>query len=159
MLNIEAPWFTYFKEIYNLFEKDPELTVDSELTEKDDGNYEFMIASKNGDKLNAIERLLGYGRVFGAIKVFIKYGYENVKDEDWAEVYRKAFEGNPYFQEVAEYQLPMFGTSTYAIFKKDIITFYNDNLGDYHGNDHYIVADLVKDIITDQNIYICTANE
>lgn len=159
MLGIEAPWYTYYKKIYNLFSGDSELTIDDELGEFEDGNYEFMISSKNGDKLNAIEKVLGYGRDFGGVKVIIKYGYENKPEDNWAEIYKTAFDGNPLFQEVVEYEMPLLGTNTYAIFKKNIISFYDDNLSDYHGNSHFIVADLVKDVIASPEVFICTSNE
>ena len=159
MVGIEAPWYNYFKKVYNLFKEDSELVIDNELVENKDGSFEFTISSKNGDKLWAIERLLGYGCVFGNTRVIIKYGYENKQEEDWANVYRTAFAGNPLFQEVAEYSMPIVGTNTYAIFKKNIISFYDDNLSDYHGNSHYIVADVVRDVIAEPHMYICTSND
>lgn len=159
MLRIEAPWENYFKKVYNLFVGDSEITIDNTLTDNGDGSFEFTISSKNGDKLNAIETLLGRGCSFGGVKVLIKYGYENQKEKNWADIYRTAFEGNPLFQEVVECGMPMFGTNTYAIFKKDIITFYDDNLSDYHGNSHYIVADLVNDVVANPGVFVCTSNE
>jgi len=159
MIGIEAPWHNYHKKVYNLFNGDPEVTVDNILTKNDDGTFEFTISSKNGDKLNAIENLLGYGKVFGNVRVLIKYGYENVEGKDWANIYKTAFTGNPLFSGVVECGMPLMGTNTYAIFKKDIVTFYDDNLSDYHGNSHYIVADLVKDVVADPGIFICTSNE
>lgn len=159
MIGIEAPWYNYYKKIYNLFSVDEEITIDKELKKSEDGSFEFTIASKNGDKLNAIEKLLGYGRVFGKVRVFIKYAYENQKEENMSEVYRNAFTGNPLFKEVVDVTMPFFGTSTYAVFKKDVVSFYDDNLSDYHGNSHYIVADLVKDVVTNPNVYVCTDSE
>lgn len=159
MVGIEAPWYNYFKKVYNLFEGDPEVTVDEDLIENEDGTFEFTISSKNSEKLNAIEKLFGYGKVFGDIRVLIRYGYENASEEDFAELYEKAFTGNPLFKEVIRCEMPLFGDSSYAVFKKNIVTFYDDNFSDYHGNSHYIVADLVKDVIADPKIFICTENE
>lgn len=159
MFDIEAPWYNYYKKIYNLFSVDIEVTVDEDLTENEDGNFEFTISSKNAVKLEAIEAILGYGRVFGNVKVLIKYGYENMKEENYSETYKKAFSGNPLFKEVIDIEMPFHGKSSYVVFKKDIITFYDDNLSDYRGNNHYIVADLVKDVVANTKLFICTEDE
>lgn len=158
MVGIEAPWHNYYKKVYGLFNVDKELNI-SDITENGDGSYEFTISSKNGDKLCAIESLLGYGRVFGNTKVLIRYAYENGQDLDWSEVYRLAFEGNPFFKEVIDIDMPFQENLSYAVFNKDIITFYDDNLSDIHGNSHYIVADIVKDVVADTGLFVCTDSD
>lgn len=157
-LSISAPWVTYHKQVYNLFKDDVEIDVDDTLSETESGNYEFTISSKNGDKLYAIERLLGYGTSFGNVKVNIKYGYENMEEVDWPSIWERAFSGNPLFQEVIRYDTPVLGKGGYAVFKKEIMSFYDDNLGDYCGNSHFIVADVVRDLCIGNNVHPCTAN-
>ena len=156
MLGLEAPWESYRKKVFNLFNVDPEINVDSELTELEDGNFEFMISSKNGDKLYAIERILGSGQSFAGVKVRIKYGYENAREEDWASIWERAFSGNPHFKEIVRYDVPVLGKGAFAVFNRDIISFYDDNLADYQCNSHYIVADMVNDIVMDSNVRPCT---
>ena len=156
MIGLEAPWYSYHKKVFNLFDGDTEITVDSELTETEDGNFEFMISSNNGDKLYAIEKILGSGQSFSGIKVRIKYGYENARDEDWASIWERAFSGNPHFKEIVRYDVPVLGKGAFAVFNRDIISFYDDNLADYHCNSHYIVADMVNDVVMNSNVTPCT---
>lgn len=156
MIGLEAPWNSYHKKIFNLFDGDSEVSVDSEMKKTEDGNFEFTISSKNGDKLYAIERILGSGQSFSGAKVRIKYGYENSQEEDWASIWERAFSGNPHFREVIRYDVPILGKGAFAVFNRDIISFYNDNLADYHGNTHYIVADMVNDIVINNNVKPCT---
>jgi hypothetical protein len=145
-LNMASPWFTLFHKIKGVFSVDKELHVDEDLTENEDGSYQFMIASQNGDKLAAIEKLLGTSYTFGNVRLIIKYGYENqAEEENWREVYETAFKGNPYFREVIEKGNPVFGQLGYAVFAREILSFFDDNLMDYKGYSHFVVADAVRD--------------
>ncbi len=150
---MQSPWETYHKTVYKIFEKDPEVTVDAVITYNDDG-YSFMIASPNGDKLDAISNLLGHTVLFGNVTLTIKYGYENLKSS--GDVWEKAFDGNPYFVRTENMPWPG-GQRQFAIFSRDILTFFNDDLSDYCGNTHMLVADAVKNIVAkDKDITICT---
>ena len=50
-------------------------------------------------------------------------------------------------------------TVYYAVFKHEIITFFNDDLTDYHANAHFIVADLVEEVTNKSTVNICTEYE
>ena len=155
-VNVSAPWIGYYRKVYNLFCEDKELTI-SDLEDTADG-YKFSIESANGDKLQAIEKLIGAVHMVGSVKVTIEYKYANTTATDWEKVYVDAFKGNPNFKEIVSHTDPIMQTKfVYAVFARKVISFYNDNLGDYAGNEHYIPADIVKEIAaTDALIHVCT---
>ena len=71
-----------------------------------------------------------------------------------------AFTGNPLFSKVVTEVFPGGAKVYYAVFKREIITFFNDNMTDYHANSHFIVADIVKEIANeDSAVNVCTEYE
>ena len=154
-VKLDAPWVEFRKEVWNAFKDDAEVTVDDELVELENGNYKFAIKSENREKLAAIRKLVGSMVVFGNVNLIIEY--DNGDAEVTAETWKTAFAGNPIFKDVISTEPPAFA-ATYAVFAKQIVTFYDDNLADYKGNKHIIAADLVRDIVANPNAYICTEN-
>lgn len=152
-LDLSAPWYVFHTQVFKLFEQDAEVIVDEELEETETG-FIFGIYSKNIKKIQAIKKLIGSKVVFGDVAVDIDYG-EN-ENEDVAEVWKDAFSGNPLFCGIVSADIPFDGSCDYAIFKRDIIDFYDDNISDVNGNSHYIVADLVKEVVSNKDIFICT---
>lgn len=157
---LSPPWYGYQRMVSSLFDKDAEVTV-SDLEELEDGNYAFTIESTNKDKLEAIEKLVGREKILGNIKVTINYKSGEHEEDDWAEVMETAFEGNPLFKEmVVERDPTMHVAFYYAVFSRDIVSFWNDNLCDYAGNEHYIAAELAKEVIGAKGaINFCTEKE
>lgn len=152
-LDLSAPWYVFHTQVFKLFEQDAEVIVDEELEETETG-FTFGIYSKNAKKIQAIKKLIGSKVVFGNVAVEIDYG-EN-EDEDIAEIWKDAFSGNPLFCGIVSADMPFYGSCDYAIFKRDIIDFYGDDISDVNGNLHYIVADLVKEVVNSKGIFICT---
>lgn len=151
---MSAPWYVFHSQVKKLFEQDNEVNVDETLQESDDLGYTFGIYSDNKEKLQAIKKLIGSKIVFGSIPVIIDYG-EN--GEDAASIWEKAFTGNPLFCKVVKNDMPIYGSCNYALFKRDIVSFYGDDLSDINGNLHYIVADLVKEVVSNTgNVFVCT---
>jgi hypothetical protein len=154
-VGISAPWVTYFKEVYNLFANDANVTVDPQLTDDGNGKYHFNITSDNQKKLAALRKVLKTEIVMGNITLKINLNYtgdtEPATLEDWV----NAFEGNPYFATTATSEAPGLDFG-YAIFERDIITFFNDDLTDYCGNAHKVVADVVRDVTKESSIIPCT---
>lgn len=154
-LGLSAPWHIFHSQVKALFAQDCEVSVDEEIGEIDGGfGYTFGIYSDNKDKLQAIKKLIGSKVVFGDVPVIIDYG-EN--EEDVVGVWERAFGGNPLFCRTVKNDMPYFGNFNYALFKRDIISFYGDDLSDVKGNVHYIVSDLVKEVVANQKgMFVCT---
>jgi len=157
---LSPPWYGYYRQVYSLFSGDKELKI-SDLEEVSETEYSFTIESANKDKLDAIEKLIGRSKAIGNITVTIEYKTEEPVDGDWGKIIETAFEGNPLFKEVIVEKDPILHVAFYyAIFAREIVSFWNDNLADYSGNEHYIPAELAHQLITAKTaVNFCTEKE
>lgn len=164
-LTLQSPWVTYFKMVYNLLSVDPEIKMPKSITEGEDGKCSFWIESSNATKIIALSKVLKNEIQMGNITVTISFRCTNdVEVGENAVVtgndYTDAFTGNPLFSKVVTEIFPGGAKVYYAVFKREIITFFNDNMTDYHANSHFIVADIVKEIANeDSAVNVCTEYE
>jgi len=163
-VQLSPPWVTYFKMIYNLLEKDEEITMPEQIEEVEPGVYSFYIESSNSCKIISLSKILKNVIQMGNITVKIEFRCTNAalitatSDDITPQDYKDAFENNPYFVEVVSIKSPV-GVFNYAVFSRDIITFFNDDLTDYCNNTHYIVADIVREIVNASDISPCTLTD
>ena len=164
-LTLQSPWVTYFKMVYNLLTVDPEIKMPKSITEGEGGKCSFWIESPNATKIIALSKILKNEIQMGNITVTISFRCTNdVEVGENAVVtgndYTDAFTGNPLFSKVVTEIFPGGAKVYYAVFKREIITFFNDNMTDYHANSHFIVADIVKEIANeDSAVNVCTEYE
>ena len=156
--SLEAPWGTYLSELYNLFKFDPEVSVSS-ISFVSESIYEATITSTNYNKLMALKKILYNEIIFGNVTLKITFDYTAPTNEDNSQVWRDAFEGNPLFDKIETVVAPDGSNVDYAIFGRTIISFFNDDLSDYHSNKHMIIADIVKDVTSDKSVYPCTKTD
>ena len=146
-VGISAPWWTTYKKIKAIFEKDPEIEV-SELVEGDaegnNGYYFVTLSSDNKAKLEAIANLIKDEFKYGNVTLTVQYYYSGSEEIDLS-TFDTAFKGNPLY--VQSYDAGM--GFTYAIFAKEIIQFFNDDLTDAYGNYNAIAADVISDLLVD----------
>ena len=154
---MSPPWYEYYRKVLNLFQGDKDIKI-SDLDKVSDSEYNFSIESQNGDKIQAIEKLIGRSTVIGNVTVTIDYKCAEVENESWAKTLETAFTGNPLFKEVIAERDPILQvTFYYAVFARDIVSFWNDNLADYSGNMHYIAADLADEVVSAKTgVNFCT---
>jgi hypothetical protein len=151
--------------VYNLLSVDPEIKMPKSITEGEDGKCSFWIESSNATKIIALSKVLKNEIQMGNITVTISFRCTNdVEVGENAVVtgndYTDAFTGNPLFSKVVTEIFPGGAKVYYAVFKREIITFFNDNMTDYHANSHFIVADIVKEIANeDSAVNVCTEYE
>lgn len=140
--NISAPWVTHYHMIEALFKDDPEITV-----EYDKENTTVKLFVRNQDKAEALTKLMPTEVPFGNVKLRISVIPANTiwKPDDYI---RKAFVGNPIFDDVCEVGIHQGATLYYALFKKEVIKFFDDNLGDPHGNVFTLAQDIAKNVLT-----------
>lgn len=156
--SLEAPWGTYLNELYNLFKFDSEVSVSS-ISFVSESIYKATITSTNYNKLMALKKILYNEIIFGNVTLKIAFDYKAPTDEDNSQAWRDAFEGNPLFDKIETVVAPDGSNVNYAIFGRDIISFFNDDLSDYHGSKHMIVADIVKDVTSDKSVFPCTKTD
>ncbi len=152
-LNLSAPWFIYYAELSELFKEDPEVHLDFDENEK-----VIKLFVDNDEKADALTKLLPMTKEFGNVVVKINVIPAN-NENSIAEVFRKAFEGNPAFKDVivTSSEAGAFG-ATYILFAKKVVQYYADNLGDPNGNISTLYQDIARDVFGEV-AYFCTDTE
>ena len=166
-VKLQAPWEAYRKMIYALFAKDPDINVQSDSCTEKDGKVSFYIESQNSDRLAALQAILSNEVTMGNITLTIDFKYANKKPttkygQDSIEAWNVAFTGCPYFVKTVSVADPAGTPWNYAVFSRDIISYFDDNMADYCANSHKIAADVIleimaaNDIVGGNSMHVCT---
>jgi len=163
-LKLSPPWDTYYQELNAMFKNDTSVNV-----VMDDDACEVKLYVDSGDKAEALQVLLPESVEFGnvTLKVTIvpanepsktRYVYNKNSDEYIERVFRDAFDGNPAFYDIVTVR-GVFGFSAcYVIFRKEVIQYFNDNLGDINGLCSTLYETIARDIFKpDLGAYYCTS--
>lgn len=142
-LKLSPPWITYINKVQALFDGDPQIACNVELSA---ANPSIVLACNNGDKVTAIKKLLPSEVQFGSItlKIDIDGPESNLAFSSTKQLFEVAFKGNPAFAYcVAPAEEGYwYADFTYVVFKNCVVQFFNDNLNDAHG----IISTLYQDI-------------
>lgn len=142
-----APWHIYLKKLEMLFLEDEEVDVGNYTVT--DGIVRVDILCHTIEKFVALKEVLKNFILVGSSeisrkRIILNFIYDGTSSESYDETFRKAFEGNPYFKEIvknSEHE-----ELTYAVFRKEVISFFSENIGDYAGNTHELVEDVVSEV-------------
>lgn len=151
-LTLSAPWITFIHEIQMLFGQDEDIhiTVDSE-------SYEVKLFVDKTCKAEALAKLLPEEKVFGNVTVKITVIPANDMKESKVSLIKDAFEGNPVLLGVKTTSTTL-GSFNYAVFKKEVVQFFNDQLDDINGNKSMLYQDIAKDVLGLQDgVFFCTS--
>ncbi len=139
---LSPPWITYYREVEALFKNDPNVRV-----EFNEGAMEVMIFVNGSIKAMAIERLMTQRVTFGNVELKISVFPANLQSaDDDLELIKIAFDGNDALKYTKTVET-LLGTHRYAVFKKDIAQFYNDNMTDLHGVTSMLYANIALDVL------------
>ena len=155
---MSPPWYSYIKQIEALFMEDPDI----QIREKCEGELRLSLYVYDPEKAYAIEKLLPEEVDFGGTTLYIRVIPGNVRKEPpLSEVYKKAFEGNPVVKEMKTVSSILTNPLTYISFRKEVVQYYDDNLGDLHGNRSMLMQDIADKIFENnkEGIFFCTDNE
>ena len=160
-VGILSPWDTYKHIIFEFFSKDPDINVQDGDMSHEGSVYTFWIESQNSERLAALESIMKNDIEMGNITLHIDFKYANGPvdtyfDPNNGETWKTAFLGNYNFEKLITQQFSPASVASYAIFGRDIISYYNDNLQDYCGNSHIIPADAVKQFTVETGVIVCT---
>ena len=153
MVGLQSPWVTLAEEIKELFKNDPEVKYEY------DGQYEVKLFVDNEEKADALTKLIPPVRMIGNIVFKVTVVPADGEEEiNVAELFEKAFEGNPVLSFVAGNDDPAAGpTATYAVFENKVVQFYNDDLSDYYRNKTTLYQSIAYDVFGEElGIYFCT---
>lgn len=153
ILKKSPPWNTYAHKIMALFGQDPDIRIQFN---EDDRILKLFVSS--GRKAEAIQSLLPTEKNFGGTVLKIEVIPDNALKDSPLDVFVRAFEGNPVYAYAVTGQYGAFPMN-YFVFANEVVQFYDDNLGDCHGNLTTLYEDIAREVFEGQEgIYFNTAN-
>lgn len=152
-MKVSPPWIEYYRKVEALFKNDAAVRV-----HYDDHQKTLRLFVIGEEKERALKKLLPTEKDFGGVVLKIEVYQTYTFTEDTVELFRKAFEGNKAFVEVVKVDL--LSPVNYVVFKKEVVQFYNDNLGDVNGNKTTLYEDIARDVFGSvADVYFCTDKE
>lgn len=151
-----APWYRLYREISEMFRKDPDVSVLFDLE-----NMQIRLYVSNSDKAEALAQVLVTQHVFGDVTVDVSVipsnGESNseMKNVIGKNLYFWALKDNPALSYVRDVKSPL-GDFTYVVFKAEVVQFFNDDLGDVNGNCSTLYQEIAKEIFWGNGVYFCT---
>ena len=151
-VKLSPPWITYVKYIKALFENDPQIVIDYS-----EGDYVLTLIVNGIEKYQAISTLLPNKKEFGNVVLTINevQSPNELTDE---ELFRNAFNGNDVLSDFKSFDTP-FGPQNYAVFKKEVVQFYDDNMGDINGLKSTLYEEIAREVFGEASVHFCTSME
>lgn len=151
-----APWITYYKEVNELFREDDDVLV---VYNEDDNTINVYVEDET--KAGAIQYLLPTEKNFGNVRLFVNVipsnkGSYMVNASNLLSVATDAFRDNDAVVAVTDISgvFPL----VYVIFKKRVVQYFDDNIGDINGNCSTLYETMAKNVFNDVGIKFCTSN-
>ena len=154
-LKLSAPWVIYYRKLFALFGRDPDISIN--LIEEEP---EVKLYVDNSAKAEALVKLLPTSVEFGNVTLKVTVVPSN--GEDWkAEAIATAFEGNPILNEIYTVETPVLSNPIcYVCFAKEVVQFFTDDLSDAHGIRSTLYQNLADEVLGSlDGIYFCTETE
>lgn len=162
-IKLEAPWYTFRKKVYSLFENDPEITVGAvyEAGIGEDCEYAFDIEVQNNEKFVALDRVFPKVKEFGTVRLGIYLFDEenNSAEDDAVSLFETIFEGNPILRDVKTAEDHTGTRHGYVRFQPEVIQFFDDDISDYSGNWSGLAQDIAREVFAEgaRGVHFCTA--
>lgn len=154
-IKMSAPWDIFYREINELFKEDPTIKV-----VYDEETKEIKLYVQSPLKATALNELLPpemeYGNVSQKITVVPANGF-SVNGTEGANKFAIAFNGNPVLSRIVTsgeiFSIPF----TYVVFRKEVVQYFNDDLGDVNGQCSTLYQEIAKNVFgTVDGVYFCT---
>lgn len=151
-----APWIDFYREVEALFKKDPSVRV-----LYNDEQKELRLYVEDSDKAYALAEVMPTDKVFGNVKLNINIIPGNslaksttIKPEEY---FQHIFKGNPILMDVQSVYGVFSNPITYVVFRKEVVQYFNDDLGDINGLRSTLWEDIARDVFTEiDSVYFCT---
>jgi len=166
-LGLSSPWDLYYREVEALFKHDKDIKV-----EMDDEELALNIIVKTVDKYAALIMLFPNFKKFGNVNLKININLsisskidldkiEDVVDEysrkPLIAILAQLFQDNPILSFIKTISGVFVNDLHYVVFKKEVVQYFADNLGDIYGQISTLYQDLAKDVIGElPGICYCT---
>lgn len=148
-IKASPPWDKYVNELRAMFERDDDIKI-----EYNEDDLVVSLLVQGQAKADALQKLLPCEKEFGNVTLNVRIVPDN-KEENPAELFRLAFMGNPVVTEVIPVSGPF--DAAYVLFKKEVVQYFDDNMGDIHGMTSTLFQEVAKDIFNQQDhVFYCT---
>ena len=147
-----SPWIEFYREMQILFDRDPDIEVVWHDSEK-----EIKIYVDGGVKAEALEKHLPVEKDFGGEKIRITVvpsnntALKSCKPQGLVDVFNN--NGAVCYIEKSG---PL--NAYYIVFKKEVVQYDDDNLGDIHRLRSVLMEDIARRIFEDAGVFFCTDN-
>lgn len=162
-LGLSSPWVTFYHEVSAFFEKDSDITI---VYNEDENILNLYV--DNATKAAALTELLPVEKTFGAVTMRInvipanrvaktKLASFKATDEPVGMLYETALDGNEHLADIVHINGIFNNPMTYVIFKKEVVQYYNDSLGDFNGVCSTLMQNIAEEIFENRTgVYFCT---
>jgi len=164
-INLVAPWDEYYNEMIAFFAEDPDVTI---LYESEAKNIKVLV--QDPAKAEALMYLLNSEVDFGGVTLLItvvpanevisdiKKCFSNANnEEDYTTLYKRSLIDNDLFAYTKTIENMMGFNAVFVVFKKKVVQYYSDNLGDLNGMKSTLAENIARDIFVPHNgVFFCT---
>ena len=154
-VGLSSPWVTFSRKIEALFGQDPEIKV-----EFDNEAPSVKLYVEDEEKAEALAKLLPTEKIFGNVILHISIipANKNAAVDPKVIAFKTAFKGNPVLKDVVSVDAMAYRSITYAIFKNEVVQFFDDDLTDINGNCSTLYQTIAREIFgaSAANINFCT---
>ena len=152
-LKQSPPWVVYVRTLEALFKEDPQVKV---AFDEDGMKVKILVESKA--KADALDLLLPETVDFGNVTLSVSVVPGN-DSKTVADVFRVAFAGNKAVKDFVRRDGIFTNPMTYMVFKKEVVQYWVDNLGDPHGNRSTLYQCIAEEVFKDHTgVLFCTDN-
>ena len=164
-INLVAPWNEHYNKMVAFFKDDPDVTV---LYDEEGKHIKLLV--NESFKAEALSRVLKTELEFGNVKLFVsvvptnditkdvKNMFDHISSiEDYSLEYMHALNDNDSYAYVQVIKGMMGFDAVFVVFKRKVIQYYNDNLGDLNGVKSTLAENIARDIFIPHNgVFFCT---
>jgi len=157
-MTLSPPWAIFYREIQALFGEDPEIHI---VYDEESGIVKIYV--ENPEKAEVLVKLLPTKKMFGRVGLDIQvipadggeYSTEVPETVD-AQMFEKAFSGNPAFSYAKTFRNIFQFEATYVVFQPDVVQFFDDDISDINGIKSTLYENLARDVFEDIPAYFNT---
>ena len=151
---LSAPWHIYYSELCELFKEDDEVHIIY-----DEADQIINIYVDNQAKADAMTELIPSVQQFGNVELEINIVPANKLNarRSQGSIYKDLFNNNPICTNIVSMEGVFVLPITYVIFKKKVVQYFNDDLGDAYGMCSTLYEDIARRIFkANDEVYFCT---
>ena len=143
-VKLSSPWIDYVHKLEAFFQKDPDVNI----VFNDGEERKINIYVENQAKADAMDEVLPKVVSFGSTDLEINVVLVNKLNarKSRGNTFKDLFTGNPICKDIVTVEGIFTNPLTYVIFRKEVVQYYNDDLGDAHGVCSTLYQDIAKRI-------------